>query len=103
MKGPDFWGRSIDRLKDFDKLPNTKFIIVCDKTESHMGADYGPPDPPPKMETSTYLTMVGLDTEEQVTDWILDKAKKTSSTGGPFKIFKITPVTIKTEVKITLE
>jgi len=93
-------GNSIGRLSDFDKhSPN--FIIVKEYTESHMGANYGPPDPPPSMETSTYLSIRGFKTKEEVVDWIKQEKESRFSGNKPFKVFAIDAMTIKTDITVS--
>jgi hypothetical protein len=95
-----FIGTSISRLDDFDKYsPN--FIVVQEYTESHMGANYGPPDPPPSMETSTYLSIRGFKTKEDVAAWIKQERESKYSRETPFKVFAIDAMTVKTDITIS--
>lgn len=90
-------GRTMSRLADFDRhAPN--FIVVQEETESHMGLDYGPPDPPPSMETSTYLGIRGFNSEEEVAAWI--KQEKENRYSKPFKVFAVAAMTVKTDVTV---
>ena len=93
-------GTSITRLSDFDKhRPN--FIVVQEYTESHMGADYGPPDPPPSMETSTYLSIRGFSTKEDVGAWIKREKERSYASSKPFKVFAIEGMTVKTDITVS--
>lgn len=95
-----YWGRSLRELSDYDKH-QPKFIIMWDETHSYMGADYGPPDPPPQMESETRAQVIALHSEEEVAEWI--KENQTTQYGRPktFKVFRIEPVIVKTEVSIS--
>jgi hypothetical protein len=93
-------GNSISRLADFDKhSPN--FIVVQEYIESHMGADYGPPDPPPSMETSTYVSIRGFKTKEEVAAWVKQEKESKYSNSKPFKVFAIDAMTIKTDITVS--
>jgi hypothetical protein len=93
-----FVGNSITRLSDFDKhRPN--YIVVQECTESHMGSWYGPPDPPPSMETSTYLSIRGFSSQEDVAEWIKQESKSTYS--KPFKVFYVEGMTVKTDITVS--
>ncbi|MNG30502.1 hypothetical protein D3C84_1161280 [compost metagenome] len=65
-----------------------------------MGHDYGPPDPPPQMETETLMRMLAFETQEQVLRWIEYHNK--SSRPNTFRIFKVEGVKLVTEVKLSL-
>jgi hypothetical protein len=93
-------GNQLGSLADFDKhVPN--FIVVQEYTESHMGANYGPPDPPPSMETSTYIGIRGFKTKEDVAAWIKQERESRYSGGKPFKVFAIEAMTIKTDITVS--
>lgn len=95
-----FIGNGISRLGDFDKYaPN--FIVVQEYTESHMGANYGPPDPPPSMETSTYVSIRGFKTKEEVAVWIKQENEGRFSRPTPFKVFAIDAMTVKTDITVS--
>lgn len=95
-----FIGNTISRLSDFDKYtPN--FIVVQEYTESHMGANYGPPDPPPSMETSTYVSIRGFKTKEEVATWIKQENEGHFSRPTPFKVFAIDAMTVKTDITVS--
>lgn len=95
-----FQGTYINRLTDFDKYsPN--FIVAYEYTESHMGLDYGPPDPPPSMETSTYVGIRGFLTKEEVAAWIKQENESKSSRSKPFKVFAIEAMTVKTDITVS--
>lgn len=95
-----FIGNGISSLADFDKYsPN--FIVVQEYTESHMGANYGPPDPPPSMETSTYISIRAFKTKEDVAAWIKQERESKWSTPKPFKVFAIDAMTVKTDITVS--
>lgn len=95
-----FIGNQISQLSDFDKCqPN--FIIVQEYTESHMGANYGPPDPPPSMETSTYMSIRGFKTKEDVAAWIKQEREIKYSNNKPFKVFAIETMTVRTDITVS--
>lgn len=96
-----FWGRSLRQLSDFDKH-QPKFIVMYDETFSYMGADYGPPDPPPQMESETRAQMIALHSEEELAEWIRENQGFQYSRPKPFKVFRLEPVTVKTEISISL-
>lgn len=96
-----FWGRSLTKISDYDKH-NPKFIILVDETHGYMGADYGPPDPPPTMEYETRANYTALMSEEEVIDWIKDNQETKYGSPKKFKVFKIEPVSINTEIKVSL-
>jgi hypothetical protein len=66
-----------------------------------MGADYGPPDPPPSMETSTYIGIHGFKTKEEVATWIKQENENKFSRPKPFKVFAIEALTVKTDVTVS--
>lgn len=93
-------GNGISRLADFDKhSPN--FMVVHEYTESHMGFNYGPPDPPPSMETSTYLRIIGFKTKEDVAAWIKDQRDRQHSSIEQYKVFAIDAMSVKTDITVT--
>ena len=93
-------GNGIRRLADLDKYsPN--FIVVYEYTENHMGLDYGPPDPPPSMETSTYVGIRGFSTKEEVAAWIKQENESKFSRPQPFKVFAIEALTVKTDITVS--
>jgi hypothetical protein len=96
-----FIGHGISRLSDFDKHP-PKFIVVQEYTESHMGANYGPPDPPPSMETSTYMGIRGFKTTDEVAAWIKQERESPYSKNKSFKVFAIDAMTVKTDITVSL-
>lgn len=93
-------GNQLGRLADFDThMPN--FIVVQEYTESHMGANYGPPDPPPSMETSTYISIRGFKTKEDVAAWIKQERESKYSGNKPFEVFAIDAMTVKTDITVS--
>ena len=84
-----------------DQIPqNTQFIVFLDDSFSCMGDNYGPPDPPPRMETHNTVRLIAFDTEESLTSWI--KSNSESYSKKSFKILPYKPLTLSTEVKISL-
>lgn len=96
-----FWGRSLRQLSDYDKL-QPKFIVMYDETHGYMGANYGPPDPPPQMEYETRATIVSLNSEEEVIEWIKDNQETKYGQPKKYKVFKIDPIWVRTEVSVSL-
>jgi len=95
-----FIGNSISRLAEFDKYsPN--FIVVQEYSENHMGADYGWPDPPPSVETSTYLSIRGFGSRDEISAWIKQEKESKYSRETPFKVFAIDPMTVKTDITVS--
>jgi hypothetical protein len=94
-----YHGKLISRLSDFDKSkPN--YMVMHEYTKSQMGADYGPPDPPPVMETKTYIGMIGFSTREEVASWIKQNAEATYKVSA-FRIFAIEEMSFKTDITIS--
>lgn len=92
----------INSLSDFDKNHNFKFVVMTEEQGSAMGADYGPPDPPPQMEYFTVIKLLAFETQEQVVEWIKYHTEGRFSKPEPYKIFKVEGVSVTTEVKINL-
>ena len=78
----------------------TKFIVLVDDSFSAMGADYGPPDPPPRMETTNYIQTIAFESEESLLSWIESNSKSRSPKN--IKVIPYSPLNIKTEIKISL-
>lgn len=88
-------------ISSTDQIPqNTKFLVLLDDSFSCMGDNYGPPDPPPTMETHNIVRLIAFDTEESLTSWI--KSNSESYSKQSFKILPYQPLKISTEVKISL-
>lgn len=77
-------------------------MILINQSESHMGADYGPPDPPPSMEITHSVRIIQLYSDKEVLDWIEQYSNKKYRSPEKFKVIKIEPVKIKTEVTISM-
>ena len=95
-----FIGNSISSLADFDKYISN-YIVVQEYTESHMGADYGYPDPLPSMETSTYMSIHGFKTKEEVAAWVKQEQESKYNNNKPFKVFAIDEMFVKTEISVS--
>lgn len=93
--------RTINKVSDITgELLEAQYLVIYNDSIAHMGANYGPPDPPPQMETTYFVRNILFNTQEQLLAWI-------ESNNGPylkktFKVYKIEPVTIRTKVEITL-
>jgi hypothetical protein len=94
-----FPGKTIARVSALDS-EQTEFIVLVSDSYSAMGFDYGPPDPPPSMETTEYVSVVAIKDEEELIAWIADHTRR--SHHKAFKVIKYQPVTIETQVKITV-
>ena len=95
-----FFRRRLNSLSNYDTL-KPKFIIAYDETFSYMGANYGPPDPPPSMEYETRAVYIALMDEQEVIDWIKENQETKYVTPKKFKVFQFNEVNVTTEVKIS--
>lgn len=97
--------QSVYTIRDFKKPTNVgaKFMVVIDDTYSCMGDDYGPPDPPPTMETHNIMRVVMLHDEAEVQAWVKNHTER-KGFGSPkaFQIFKVDPVTINTSISVSI-
>ena len=95
------YNHRVDYISDFNqKYAKNKFVVLVEDTISYMGADYGPPDPPPSMEHERVIRAYSFENEEQVTNWIKNHIKQTRP--APYQIFKVESLSVKTEVKLSL-
>lgn len=83
-----------------DIPPTTQFIVLHDDSYSAMGHDYGPPDPPPSMETTYHLTTLAFDTEEELLEWITQN--EASRSKKRFVAMPYKPLSVQSEIKIKL-
>ena len=97
-----FVRRYLRSTSDYVKY-KPKYIIAYDETFSYMGADYGPPDPPPTMEYETRATYLAMMSEEEVLEWIKENQESKFSKPKEFKLFEFNMVNVTTEVKISLK
>lgn len=90
-----FRTKSINSINDITE--DTKFIVFLDYSYSAMGADYGPPDPPPTMETHNSVQLLAFYSDEELKSWIELNSKKN------FKVIQYQPLlfTISTEIKFS--
>ncbi|MNC23977.1 hypothetical protein D3C75_720170 [compost metagenome] len=99
------YGQSVHTVKDFKKPANVgaKFMVVIDDSYSCMGADYGPPDPPPSMETHNTIRVVMLHDEAEVASWVKNHTES-KGYGSPkaYQILKVDPVTISTSISVSI-
>lgn len=80
---------------------NTMYLVLVDDSRSYMGLDYGPPDPPPSMETMNFVRVIPLESDEQLRVWVEHHTKPSAyTTPKPFKVFQVSPVEIRTRVEI---
>lgn len=92
------WKSSIKSPSDFTKHKEADYLLILGGSITALGDDYGPPDPPPRMETTYYPEIYALN-KEQVENWVKDNQK--SYRPKEYKILKIEPVEVKTEVTIS--
>ncbi len=94
-------GKTMTSLSDYDKV-KPAFIVMYDETHGEMGADYGPPDPPPTMEYHTRATIIDLADEAELLEWL--KQNQETKYGAPkkVKVFSLQPVSVQTNVSISL-
>lgn len=91
--------RHFSTIKDVEAF-EPEFIILVNDSETVMGHDYGPPDPPPTWETHNKLTVVSVKDEAALIEWIEQNTRSYRS--KTFKVLQYKPVTIKTETKIVI-
>lgn len=94
--------QSVHTVKDFKKkeVDSAKFMVVEDDSYTAMGHDYGPPDPPPTMETHNTIRVTMLHTEEEVVAWV--KQRSEDRYAKAYQIFKVDPVNINTSISVSL-
>jgi hypothetical protein len=102
-KPMDLRKHTIRSLSDFDRLcPKFKFAVMYEETISYMGADYGPPDPPPSMVSETVIRILAFETKEQVIEWVNYHTRPQYRRPAPYKVFKIEGCQVSTEIKIDI-
>jgi len=97
--------QSVYAVSDFTKkqeVVGAKFMVIQDDSYSAMGADYGPPDPPPTMETHKTLRCIMLHDEAEVEQWVRQEEERSTYSKKPYKIFKVDPVTINTSISVSI-
>lgn len=93
--------KSHSYVNNINAIPkDTKFIAMIDDSYSAMGDDYGPPDPPPQMETHHLIQIITFDSEESLLEWI--KFNTASRSPKNVKVLPYSPVNISTEIKISI-
>lgn len=90
--------KSVSDLKR--RFPEAVFMAVVDDSVSGMGFDYGPPDPPPSMETTYFISMYALHNEDEVIEWVKDHTRR--DTNKPYQILSVKPVAINTTLSVSL-
>jgi hypothetical protein len=86
-------------INSISNIPvNTQFIALVNSSYSKMGDDYGPPDPPPTMETYEEIQVISFDSEDSLSIWIKENSESRSK--KVFQILKYTPVKVSTEIKL---
>lgn len=93
-------GRIINHVGDIPQT--TQFLVIHDSSYSAMGHDYGPPDPPPSMETTYTTVTVAFDTEEELLAWIEHNNSQPNYSKKKFVVVPYKPLVVKSEVKISL-
>lgn len=100
------YNRRIKSVADLQtgEFSKARFLIVMNDSITAMGADYGPPDPPPSMETTHFTQLIALMDEAEVAIWAEDHINNTRwGKPAPYQILRIEPVTITTTVSIKVE
>lgn len=94
--------QGVHGVKDFAKkeVVGAKFMVIEDDSYTAMGADYGPPDPPPTMETTHIIRCTMLHDEAEVSAWVKKRAEDRYAKA--YKIFKVDPVTINTSISVSI-
>jgi hypothetical protein len=82
---------SVEKIEDIPA--DTHFFAVLDDSLSYMGADYGPPNPPPSMDTINILRVIPFSSKEELDDWVSDKINDRFTKG--YKIFSVKPMLVK--------
>jgi hypothetical protein len=78
----------VNTIEDLEKA-GAEYFVIYDESMSYMGADYGPPDPPPSMETKKYLGFIAFTNQAELSDWVLKS--QTEGRKQKIKIFKYDP------------
>lgn len=53
------------------------------------------------MESETRAQMIALHSEEELAEWVRENQGSQYSRPKPFKVFRLEPVTVKTEISIS--
>lgn len=91
-------GRVISRVSELPE--STQFVLIYDDSYSEMGHDYGPPDPPPTMETVNHTSVIGFDTEAELIEWVT--RNDSSYSKKRFVILPFKPLKIQKELSIKI-
>lgn len=101
-----FYKHRISTLGELDvaqKERQINFLVINMSSMSYMGADYGPPDPPPKMETFNYFQMYGFSEMKEVREYLEDEVKDSPNKLSLYRVIKVDSiVTPAVKVSITL-
>lgn len=100
----DTYKRQVHKVSDFNKpeIQGAKFMVMIDDSYTSMGHNYGPPDPPPSMETHEIIKCIMLHSEEEVVAWVKEQTNDNSWKKKAYKIFKVDPVNINTSISVSL-
>lgn len=89
-------------ITQISKLKTTeyKYLILINQTNSYMGTWYGPPDPPPTMETVHSIAVNAIKTDKELLEWIDSNSK--SYAPKVYQVISFSPVEISTTVAHTI-
>ena len=82
---------------------DTVIIVMYDYSYSRMGDNYGPPDPPPQMETVTEVKMYQFSSEEDFKEWVQDNEASRFGRIDNWRAFRVAAIAVKTRIEIDLE
>lgn len=90
----------LNTLSDFKNHPEVNYVVFLDASLRYDDG-YGS-STNPSHSTLNYFKLVGLENEESVKSWIKDNMTARFSVEADYKIFKISPVQVMTEVSISV-
>lgn len=100
MTSSYFKTKGINNAQGVD--PSTVIIVMYDYSYSRMGDNYGPPDPPPQMETVTEVKLYQFSSDEDFKEWVQDNEASRFGRIANWRAFRVAPITVKTRVEIDL-
>ena len=98
MTSPNY----IHQLSTLDKVKH-KFLVLLDESKSYMGADYGPPDPPPQMESFNYIEILGFVDEPSLMKWIEENQNTKWGNPKQFKLLKVEELNVEMKVEFKIK
>jgi hypothetical protein len=90
----------LSKLADLSAHPEINFVVITDSSLRYDDG-YGSSNNP-STSTLNYLSLMGLEDEESVKAWIRSNMDTKYSSVKEYKIFKVSPVQIMTEVSISV-